>query len=193
MIHPIIRTLVVVLATAFASPAGGAGLALVGGGTYTVGQKIEITLEGTVDGGEVEFAAFAELLSSDASVVGFDDATQVALTVEGGATPWSLFPTLPCATGSCTAINQANPDLISPVAVDPFDGTISTIRLAAIAPGFSVISINEDPLSGNAADWFGASGFDTIEINVVPEPSAGAMLGLGLVWIAVGWRRSRGD
>lgn len=190
-----IRSLAAVLAvlvTGLANPAAAATLALVGGGTFNVGETIEITLEGTLDGGEVEFAAFVELLSSAPSVVGFVEATEIALTSSGGADAWSLFQPSPCAAGSCIAVNQGNPGLISPLAVDPFSGGVSTLQLEALAPGLSILRINEDLQSGNAAEWFGAGGFDSIEINVVvPEPSTGAVLGFGLCWIAAGRRRAR--
>jgi hypothetical protein len=153
------------------------------------GDNVVLELTASVAAGETpNLGVFAELLSSVSGVVSFIGASQTALTSFGGGAPWTTFP-LQCGGDACWGLNQANPNVSAPFAVDAFSGLIGTLTVQGGNVGTTIVDIGSLP--GAELTFFGVSPGQVgqVSIEVVPEPTTAGLMAIGLIGLAVAGRR----
>ncbi|MGH0029956.1 MAG: PEP-CTERM sorting domain-containing protein [Myxococcota bacterium] len=104
-------------------------------------------------------------------------ATSVSLAIGNG----HQFP----ATFTLTAFKGASPVASDAVSLDPFGSGAGFVGQLSVAAGEGITSFtvaSDQPLGAKVFS------IDTVEIVLIPEPSTGGLLGLGLGLLA-GWRQ----
>jgi len=178
------RTLFVVVAlVVFAMGANAASLTVVSNKTtYNTGETITLTVAGS-DAGASSYAVFGRLEYNGALASGV---TQAQANLGG----WSKGG-LANGPGFSDSFNQVaglvglTASALSDVSNTPF----STITLLANAIGVVNVTWNTNLPSGFALAFFGITNSPGTSFTIVPEPSTVALIGLGLIGLAMGGRR----
>jgi hypothetical protein len=178
------RTLFVVAAlVVFAMGASAATLTVVSDkSTYNTGETITLTVAGS-DAGSSGYSIFGRLEYNGALASGV---TQNQINMGG----WSKGG-LGTGPGSSDSFNQVaglvglSASNLSDVSNTPF----STITLLANAAGIVNVDWNTNIPSGFGLLFFGLTNAPGTSFTIVPEPSTVALIGLGLVGLAMGGRR----
>lgn len=179
------RTLIAVAAlVGLASAANAASVSVAADqASYNIGDTITLTVTATANAGETATAVFGDLLLTGSGLVLGGSVVPAGLQSFGGAIPWALG-TNPCTPVVCTAMNQIGG--LNPLPVDNTPLAIAVITYTAGVAG--IVNVNWD---NSTFDFFGATNQPgtSFEIVGVPEPTTAALLGLGLVGLAVSGRR----
>jgi len=182
------RTLIAVATLiGLASAANAATLTVVADqANYLVGDTITLTVTGDTQGGTA-LLVFGRLLF-DAPVAAYSTGApnQNALLAFGGALPWVTGP-LSCGAASCEMMNQISP--VVGQAVTSSVPLIATVSFLATAVGTSNVNWDTNQAGGFGLDFFGLNDAAGTTINVIPEPTTAALLGLGMLGLAVAGRR----
>ena len=149
---------------------------------YRVGETITLSVFGESAGAAVNDFVFGRI-RFDPDLADYVDSHQEPLTTNGF--PWALSR-LSGGTGFADAFGQVRGE------VDPVDGPLTAmVRLLATAPGTLGYSWETDPLSNTTLVFFGLTTAPGGSVDIVPEPSTGALLGLGLLATLIGRRYVR--
>lgn len=179
------RTLFVVVAlVVFAMGANAASLTVVSDkSTYNVGETITLTVAGS-DAGASAYAVFGQLLYSGSGSVTGGTQSQANL---GG---WSKGG-LANGAGFSDSFNQVAGlvALTSTVLSDVSNTPFSTVTVLANAFGVVNVAWNTNIPSGFGLSFFGLTNAPGTSFTIVPEPSTVALIGLGLIGLAMGGRR----
>jgi hypothetical protein len=179
------RTLFIVAAlVAFATAASAATLSVVSDkATYNIGETITLSVSGDAQGATT-YGIFGRLEMSGALV----DALTTTQKIMKAATGWTKG-TLEINNVGPTATVEAFDQITNPAdgmnAVNP----IATITLIAQAFGLVNVTWNQDTGSGFELGFFGITSSPGTSFTIVPEPTTMALLGLGLVGLAMAGRR----
>ena len=178
------RTLFVVAAlVVFAMGASAASLTVVSNKTtYNIGETITLTVSGS-DAGASAYSIFGRL-EYNGALVGAGTQSQINM---GGWVKGSLN----AAVGSSVAFDQVAGlvGLVASNLSDVSNTPFSTVTLIANAAGLVNVTWNTDLPSGFALTFFGITNSAGTSFTIVPEPSTVALIGLGLIGLAMGGRR----
>ena len=165
------------LAIGFAHSASSATLSVASDKlTYSVGETITLTVTGD-DEGTVALSAVGQLLYSGALV---DNGTRSQTNLGPGWNEGSLLASDDGINAYSLAFDQLR---ISDYSVSPnLPGTLSVVTLIAQAIG--VVDVNWNP----TLSFFGLTSAPGTSFSIVPEPTTGALLVLGLLALGVARR-----
>jgi hypothetical protein len=180
------RTLfLVAVLVAFATGASAATLSVVSDKTtYLVGETITLSVNGDAQGAS-NVAIFGRL-QFDGGLV--NNLTNTQKLIGGGWVKGGLAVGDDGAGGAidfAESFNQVNLDGGFQTATNP----ISTITLIATAVGVVFADWNVASGSGFELSYFGLTSAPGTSFTIIPEPSTVALLGLGLIGLAVSGRR----
>jgi hypothetical protein len=185
------RTLFIVLAVVgFASAASAASLTLAADKTtYNPGETITLTITGD-DAGATSYGIQGVLLY-DGALVNNGTRTQTSLTGPYGK--WTSGVLFEKDTGALAgtysfAFSQGTGYAQG---ANQLPGALSTVTLIAKSAG--VVSIDWQHGGPNNSAFFGLpdGSFPTTSLTIIPEPTAAALLSLGLIGLAWGGGRRR--
>jgi hypothetical protein len=182
-----LKTLMVLAAFAgFASAANAASVVLSSDAAqYTPGQTITLTVTVTADAGETDTSVFGVVLYTAARVAPValsQDQNPLPATANG---PWNQGLLPACTTAACRAFSQTN----AGGAINTANFVIATMQFTAGGIlGSTSFNWQSTPVS-QRLDFFGVTGAPGVTVEIVPEPTTAALLGLGLFGLAVAGRR----
>jgi len=189
------RTLIAVAAlVGLASAANAATLSISGGGTYTVGDTITLTITGDSAGASA-LNATGILNFSNPSIGNLGAAVGTQNTLLAfGSIPWTVGAFF-CGLAGPGGIERCKPfDQLSAFGLSPAPASnllVATVQFVATTPGISSVVWETDSNTGFQLQFFGLSNAPGTSITVVPipEPTTAALLGLGLFGLALAGRR----
>lgn len=181
------RTLIAVAAlVGLASAANAASVTVVANSaSYVIGDTITLTVTADTQGGS-SLLAFGRLLFDTPTGDTAGGAPNQSAMLAFGSIPWLTGP-LVCTSSSCEMMNQ-----ISPITATPVGSTtplIATVSFLATSAGVTNVSWDTNQAGGFGLDFFGVTNAPGTSYTVVPEPTTAALLGLGMLGLAVAGRR----
>ncbi len=187
-----LKTLMVLAAFAgFASAANAVSVVLSANqGTYNPGETITLTVKATTSDspGTTDINLLGRILHTSAAVTPLANAAQFALTGPGGS--FGLGGLAACSTTDCEVFDQvAFPAAINPLATNFTLATNGYTAGATNISGWRVVSFSWKTVNPGKFDFFGLTNAPGTTITIVPEPTTAAMLGLGLLGLALAGRR----
>lgn len=149
--------------------------------TYNIGETITITVTGNSGGAAA--TNVIGLINYDSSLSTYQSGTQSQYESFGGFVMWSLG-TLFVTPTTFTSFDQIGGLSPLPVSNDPLIATATLLADAAGVINFSWLTTGTDAL-----DFFGLTNAAGTSVTIVPEPTTAALLGIGLLGLAVAGRR----
>jgi hypothetical protein len=168
-------------------------------GTPMPGSIITLEIRGTADGGETDISVFGPVLYQSANVNSkFQNA---ALTLTQNIMPGWLSAALTCTSARCGAFQQ--------IAGSPTGGQSNFLLSQSqfeikntVTPGTIITFTFQTTPTTQDLDWFALTGANacapggscaapgvSITVVPIPEPATAALLGLGVVGLAIAGRR----
>jgi len=182
------RTLIAVATLiGLASAANAATLSVVADqSSYLVGDTITLTVTGDSQAAQDIFI-FGRLLFDNPAVAAIATGAPTQNTLLAfGSVPWVASGLL-CDSSSCQMMNQLSAFGTNPAPASNL--LVATVSFVATAPGSSSVSWDTNLAGGFQLAFFGLSDAPGTTINVIPEPTTAALLGLGLLGLAISGRR----
>jgi PEP-CTERM motif-containing protein len=179
---------VLLFAALLASPVGAATLSISSDKlTYNVGETMTLTVFGD-DEGAIAYSIYGKLLYSGALVDnGPNNGTQFQTLLGPGWTKNVLLATDDGVDASIDAFGQIS---LPAQSADNLPGLLSTVTLIATAPGAVDVSWDDSAVHpGFGLQFFGLTSAPGTSFTIVPEPTTAALLGLGLLALAIRRRR----
>ena len=155
--------------------------------SYMVGETITLTVTGDSEGAAANGVFGALVLSGSGGATG-TGATQSQITSFGGALAWTL--------GAPGGLQNVAFDLLAGTSAFPGEwaSPLSTLTFSADSVGMVNFDWNTDMSGGFNLNFFGlmdnSGGMAPgVSVTIVPEPTTAAMMGLGLLGLAMAGRR----
>ena len=180
------RTLfLVAVLVAFATGASAATLSVVSDKTtYAVGETITLSVLGDAQGA-TSFSIYGRL-EYDGTFVNNGTITQKLI---GPGSDWTKGPAVSGNNGLPSAFSEAFNQVSLSGGGQTATNPITTITLIASAVGVVTANWNVAQGSGFELGFFGITSSPGVTFTIIPEPSTVALLGLGLLGLAVSGRR----
>jgi len=186
-----LKTLIVLAAVAgSASAANAVSMVLSANnspGLYVPGEIITLTATATTSDspGTLDNGILGRILHTAAAVTPLNNAAQVG--IGGTFAPGSLAA---CNTVDCEVFDQiAFPSASNPLLTNFAIATNGYTAGATNTSGWRVVTFNWKTAGTGKFDFFGLTNAPGVTITIVPEPATAAMLGLGLLGLALAGRR----
>jgi hypothetical protein len=173
----------------FASAANAASVVMTAD-SVSVAQGATIILHGVVtsSAAEADNTAFGAITYQDAFL-----SVDATMNSQVGLPSWATsLGALTCNTTRCVSFSQINANASEPVpgGVTAFQISSTRFVVDATTPIGTVLSFAwQSSPSTQALDYFGVTSAPGITVTVIPEPTTAAMLGLGLLGLALAGRR----
>jgi hypothetical protein len=150
--------------------------------TYTVGETVTLTVIGDPEGAKDD--AILGVLDYSAALTSTVSASQTQHTYTvGSSTLFATTGTLVLGDGFATVFNQ--------IINDSFPRVVNEIQVATatlIADAVGVVSVSWDTTGPDQLQFFGVANAPGTSFTIVPEPSAMALVAVGVLALAA-WRR----